>query len=156
MLDVKTGAVYWLSFKELNPICKLYNIKKEMKKLLGILFCFGFLLFAGTTETQAQTEPINSELQKEMYVDISNYSLDTPVITISQSKESKLIDVGKLRAASRQAAINTNYALRNEIQFILDCPVIHINKRTYSLGYRYSHYSNKHLPKAIWLPYFSI
>lgn len=127
-----------------------------MKKLLGILFCFGFLLFAGTTETQAQTEPINSELQKEMYVDISNYSLDAPIVTISQSKESKLIDVGKLRLAGRIASMQASYALRSEMQYILDSHVILLNRQKTIFGYRYTHYSNKHLPKAIWLPYFSI
>lgn len=127
-----------------------------MKKLLGFLFCIGFLLFAGTFEAKAQTEPIHSEAQTDIFSDIGKYTIDAPVISLAQSREYKLIDIGKLRNASAQAVIKTNYALSNRMRFILDCPVIYLHKRPDRLGYKYTYNYQKQVPRNIWLPYFSI
>lgn len=127
-----------------------------MKKLLGFLFCIGFLLFAGTFEAKAQTEPIHLEAQVVLFFDIGKYTIDAPVISLTQSREHKLIDIGKLRDASAQAVIKTNYALSNRMRFILDCPVIYLHKHPEKLGYKYTYNYPKQVPRTIWLPYFNI
>lgn len=136
-----------------------------MKKLFGILFCFGFLLLAGTLEIKAQTEScleathqmcdvgkpsLNTDKSENRFVESfenADYSFEQTCYTIR---------INKLKEASARAVAKTNYALRSEMRFILDCPVVYLHKRSDRFNYKQSHYSNPSLPKVIWQPYFNI
>lgn len=129
-----------------------------MKKLLGLFFCFGFLLMAGTTASYAQKEPSKSTYPTEVSVDIVNYSVDVPTFNIDQTFELPSIayqrpDVSNsLNLCSPKSTIG----LRSEQRFSLHSPVIYLNKQKYRLGYGYTHYNYKPLAKPIWQPNFSI
>lgn len=129
-----------------------------MKKLLGLLFCFGFLLMVGTTEAKAQTEPNKSTYPTEVSVEIVNYSVDMPSFNIAQAFElpSVTYHLPDVRNSLSLGSLKSTIGLRSEQRFNLHSPVIYLNKQKYRFGYGYTHYNYKPLAKPIWQPNFSI
>lgn len=107
-----------------------------MKFLLGLLFCFGFLLFAGTTEAQTQKVSIFQTTYQTSCLDIGK-----PQVSIIDAKVIKgfAIDIQKLRLASKQAVYKTNFALFYRYKLVPDCPVQYIYKSRYRYTYSYSY-----------------
>lgn len=143
-----------------------------MKHLIGLLFCIGFLLFAGTTETQAQTAPTFVSTYQVSCLDIGKpkLSIGTPTIHKGFIEASTLenvhasmpfyslkrgfaVDIVKLREASRLAAFKTNEALFYRYRYVPACPVQYVSKG-YGKYYYYSHLHYIQSPK--WQSNFNI
>lgn len=110
-----------------------------MKYLIGLLFCIGFLLFAGTTDTQAQMAPTFASTYQVSCLDIGKpkISIGTPTV-----HKGFVVDIAKLRETSRLAAFIMNEAFI--YRYVPACPVQHVGK-----GYdRYYHNSHLHYIKS--------
>lgn len=115
-----------------------------MKKLLGILFCFGFLLTAGTVHAQSEATQTQITVGQEIVTVcdcIKMVQADivsvTDIQNISTPRKSFAIDMYKLRQASKQAASKASEALFYRYGIVPDCPVIYIRKPG---GQYYNHY----------------
>lgn len=124
-----------------------------MKRLIGLLFCFGFLLFAGAPDTQAQTQAGTVPVLSTDY-QAPCIALEQPVINIgvTQNRFTELfakaryafdkqvppgIDMVKLREASGLAVKKANEALYNRYRLVPDCPVQYIHYGRYSYYWIY-------------------
>lgn len=109
-----------------------------MKHLIGLLFCIGFLLFAGTA--QAQTAPTFASTYQVSCLDIGKPKLSIGTPTVHKGFA---VDIVKLREASRLAAFKTNEALFYRYQYVPACPVQYVSK---GCG-KYYYYSHLHYIK---------
>lgn len=87
-----------------------------MKKLLGILFCFGFLFAAGTVGAQAMLQPNGHiTVQKMSFIGDGASILQTDytghVSGVNETAMSSSIDINILHQASKAAADETLNAL---------------------------------------------
>jgi hypothetical protein len=120
-----------------------------MKRLIGLLFCFGFLLFAGSTE--AQTAPVFESPHQLSCMDIgypkisiehnrfaesfaiADYAFDM------QGQKEFTVNIHKIRHASKQAAYEANLALFTRYKYVPGCPLRYIYKGRYMYYYSYLH-----------------
>ncbi|MFV0313267.1 MAG: hypothetical protein ACK5KN_16690 [Dysgonomonas sp.] len=131
-----------------------------MKHLIGLLFCFGVLLLAGTTYTHAQTVPTHETTYQASCLDIGK-----PEISIGtaqnrfyesfavadyafdrQMQKGYTIDIQKLRHVSKQAVYKTNLALFYRYRYVPACPVQYVSKG-YGRYFYYNHLYNLKPPK---------
>lgn len=111
-----------------------------MKHLIGLLFCFGILLLAGTTGTHAQAVPaFETSYQTAcpdtgMPVSLNRFTesfIKADHAFGTQVQKAFTVDIQKLRIASGQAAAQAYLALIYKYKPVPDCSVQYIYKGRY-------------------------
>lgn len=124
-----------------------------MKHLIGLLFCIGFLLLAGTAGTQAQVAPPITTTYQDICPDTGTQNRFTESFTLAgyafdkQLQKASAVDIQKLRIASRHAAAQAHLALMYKYKLVPDCHVQYIYKGRYRYYmcylYQYQHKYNQ-------------
>ncbi|WP_165043734.1 hypothetical protein [Dysgonomonas sp. ZJ709] len=102
-----------------------------MKKILGFLFCIGFLLMAVTVDIQAQVT-VKQTITEVVYFDgaVSDNTID-----VRQAVDPA--DKYHFKQAFREAAIKADATLFYSYRLIPLCPVHYLGKQRYRQGYTY-------------------